>query len=249
VVTEADQALADFAALELAELFWQTRYRFGFYNETHYPEEALRVCLDAVRTTFPAVISDSGDNPTAGSSGDVTGFLHMILSNPEATALNPPLIYQYFYDPQFVSLVIRVGLGGSFEANLGATFDTAKSSPLHAVFLVKSIVLDWEGSPGTDIALVQVRGIDVVVASRHIGAYDPEMMRALGIVPEKRKIIVVKLGYLEPEIRAIARFSVMALTSGSTNEVLNALPYKFIDRPVFPLDTEFEPAFTMIRGK
>ena len=107
----------------------------------------------------------------------------------------------------------------------------------------------WEGAQYNDIALLDVNGIDVVVTGGHVGRYDPEMMRVLGVVPEERKVIVVKLGYLEPEIRKIAKRSMMALTDGSSNEVFTRLPYKNLSRPCFPLDGDFEASLDYLWGK
>ena len=64
------------------------------------------------------------------------------------------------------------------------------------------------------------------------------MMRALGVEPEKLKVIVVKLGYLEPEIRAIAKRSLLVLTDGSTNEIFTRLEYKELPRPMYPFDKD-----------
>jgi microcystin degradation protein MlrC len=72
------------------------------------------------------------------------------------------------------------------------------------------------------------------------------MMRILGVEPTERKVIVVKLGYLEPEIRAIAKRSMMALTTGSTDELFERLPYQNLPRPIYPLDTEFEAELELI---
>ena len=88
------------------------------------------------------------------------------------------------------------------------------------------------------MALLDVGGVDVVVTSKHVGCYDPEMMRALGVEPTERKVIVVKLGYLEPEIRAIAKRSMLVLTDGSTNEVFSRLHYKYLPSPMYPMDKE-----------
>jgi len=88
------------------------------------------------------------------------------------------------------------------------------------------------------MALLDVQGIDVVVTSKHVGCYDPEMMRALGVEPENCKAIVVKLGYLEPDIRAIAKRSMLVLTDGSTNEVFSRLAYKELPRPMYPFDKD-----------
>ena len=90
------------------------------------------------------------------------------------------------------------------------------------------------------MALLDVNGIDVVVTSKHVGCYDPDMMRALGVEPEQCKVIVVKLGYLEPEIRAIAKRSILVLTDGSTNEVFSRLKYKHLPRPMYPMDKNME---------
>jgi len=237
VVADGRRDLAKELALDLAKRFWSKRQKFCFYNETHEPKEALRVCLERTEDSAPVVISDSGDNPTAGSSGDVTNFLKLMLSDPKASSLTPPALYQCFYDPSLVERAFAEGIGASFTGSLGAAFDKKKSTPVVGAMTVKALKHDWDGNK-VDLALIHTGGIDVVVTSKHVGAYDPEMMRALSVVPEERLLIVVKLGYLEPEIRAISRYSVMALTDGSTNEVLSSLPYKYLPRPVYPLDTD-----------
>ena len=95
-------------------------------------------------------------------------------------------------------------------------------------------------------AMGPMAGVDVVVTSKHVGCYDPEMMRALGVEPSQCKCIVVKLGYLEPEIRAIAKRSIMALSDGSSNEIFTRLPYKHITRPLYPLDPDASCSFSFI---
>jgi len=237
VVADGRRDLAKDLALDLAKRFWNNRQKFCFYNETHEPKEALRVCLNRTKDSAPVVISDSGDNPTAGSSGDVTNFLKLMLADPKASSLTPPALYQCFYDPALVERAFAEGINASFSGSLGAAFDTQKSTPVEGKMTVKALKRDWDGNK-VDLALIHTGGIDVVVTSKHVGAYDPEMMRAVSVIPEERLLIVVKLGYLEPEIRAISRYSVMALTDGSTNEVLSSLPYHQLPRPVYPLDTD-----------
>lgn len=91
------------------------------------------------------------------------------------------------------------------------------------------------------MVLLEFDGLDVLVTSKHVGCYDPDMLRAVGIKPEERKVIIVKLGYLEPEIRAISKHSMMALTTGSSDELFTRLPYRKMKRPVYPIDGDFEP--------
>ncbi|MEL3905940.1 MAG: M81 family metallopeptidase [Treponema sp.] len=241
VVADGDRALAERKARELAQLFWDTRSEFGFYNETREPEDALinaRVSVEA--GVYPVVLSDSGDNPTAGSSQDVTNFLKLILADSFLTSLNPPLCYQAFYDPALVAAAFKAGEGNTVEGTLGAAFDTEKSSPIPVKARVKKLCKAWAPAQNSDMALLDVGGVDVIITSKHVGCYDPEMMRALGVEPAQCKIIVVKLGYLEPEIRAIAKRSMLVLTDGSTNEVFSRLNYKHLPRPMYPMDKDME---------
>ena len=71
-----------------------------------------------------------------------------------------------------------------------------------------------------------------------MGCYEVEMMESLGVVAKDRRVIVVKLGYLEPELKAIANKSILALTDGSSNELFERLEYKKLPRPFYPLDKD-----------
>ena len=118
VVTDGDKQLATEKARELAQLFWDTRKEFGFYNETREPADALVHARSSVEASvYPVVLSDSGDNPTAGSSQDVTNFLKAILADPFLTSLNPPLCYQAFYDPALVAAAFK-GCSGDARRRL-----------------------------------------------------------------------------------------------------------------------------------
>ena len=239
VVADGDRELARKKARELAQLFWDTRSEFGFYNETRETADALKhTKLSIEEGVYPVVLSDSGDNPTAGSSQDVTNFLKEIMADSYLSSLTPPLCYQAFYDPQLVEAAFKAGVGNIVEGTLGAAFDNVKSSPIAVKARVKKLCKAWPHAQNSDMALLDVQGIDVVVTSKHVGCYDPEMMRALGVEPEKCKAIVVKLGYLEPDIRAIAKRSMLVLTDGSTNEVFSRLEYKVLSRPMYPFDKD-----------
>ncbi len=239
VVTKKSQDDADRYAKELASIFWDSREKFHFYNETYEPNECLEKANESIKSgVWPVVISDSGDNPTAGSSQDVTNFLKRILAHSDLSKLSPPLVYQAFYDPDIVKKAFDVGVGAYVKGSLGAKFDTVTSTPLDINAKVISLKKEWSGAQNKDLALLDVDGIYVIVTSGHVGCYDPDMMRVLGIKPEECKCIVVKLGYLEPEIRSIAKRSMMALTDGSTNEVFSRLHYKRLKRPIYPLDSD-----------
>ncbi len=242
VVTKDNKDLAAKKAMEFANIFWSRREDFHFYNETRMPLDALNNALESVNNDiYPVVISDSGDNPTAGSSSDVTDFLKLILENDELKKLDPPLIYQSFYDREIVDLFKDKDIGLTLDIKLGSKYDTVKSSSVCAKAKLVSKYRNFEDAENTNLILLNIEGVDVIVSDKHIGCYDPNVIRALGVEVEKRKIIIVKLGYLEPEIRSIAKRSLMALTTGSSDELFERLPYKVMKRPIYPLDKDFEP--------
>lgn len=237
VVTDDNQEHANKAALELAHQFWNTREEFTFYNETREVDDAINHAVSSIEAgVFPVVLSDSGDNPTAGSSQDVTNFLKAIIKDKRLAILNPPLCYQAIYDPVFCEKAVALPVGSRIQGELGACFDKKTSTPIEVDGIVKAKCTSWKDAQDTDMALINIEGVDVVVTSKHVGCYDPEMMRALGVEPNNLKAIVVKLGYLEPEIKAIAKHSIMVLTDGSTNEIFTRLPYKNLARPIYPLE-------------
>lgn len=247
-LTDDDMKLSENISMEIADKFWSHRDDFKFYNETHMPDKAIDETVKLLeKGIYPVVISDSGDNPTAGSSQDVTNFLSLIIEDGRLCNLNPCLCYQGFYDPEVCSLAFDAGVGGRIKTTLGAKFDKIKSQPIQIDAKVKALVKGWKGANGTDLALIDIGGIDVVITSLHVGCYDPEMMKVLGVVPEKCKVIIVKLGYLEPEIRQIARHSMMALTTGSSDELFERLEYKKMKEKMYPIRKDFVPEFYFVK--
>ena len=124
VVTEGDGEKAKDTATKEAQKFWSKREEFVFYNETREAEETPRRMLELVKENkCTKIVRDSGDNPTAGASQDNTNLLKLLLENEEIRKMDPPLVYQAFYDPILLSKAIEKGVGNVVEGNLGAFFD------------------------------------------------------------------------------------------------------------------------------
>ena len=49
-------------------------------------------------------------------------------------------------------------------------------------------------------------------------------------------LIIVKQGYLYPELKAMAKHYVMSLTDGACMQLTEKLSYKYVSRPIYPLD-------------
>ncbi|MFA7109406.1 MAG: MlrC C-terminal domain-containing protein, partial [Sphaerochaetaceae bacterium] len=138
---------------------------------------------------------------------------------------------------EVVNKAFELGLGKEIDTWLGAKYDTGKCKPVKIKATIVKLVKRWKDE--ANLALLNISGVQVIVVDEHVGCYDPDMMRAVGIIPEKQNVIIVKLGYLEPEIRKIANHSIMALTKGSSDELFERLTYKKLPRPIYPLDKDF----------
>ena len=68
-------------AQRLAQHFWDVRHEFDFIAPTASLEECLEAALKSDKKPF--MISDMGDNPTAGGAGDVTWTLTQLLEREE----------------------------------------------------------------------------------------------------------------------------------------------------------------------
>jgi microcystin degradation protein MlrC len=76
-----------------------------------------------------------------------------------------------------------------------------------------------------------------VIVTRKRKPYHKEIdFTRLGLKPREADIVVVKIGYLEPELYAMQKGWMLALTPGGVDQNLERLPYKRIQRPMFPLD-------------
>ncbi|TME36623.1 MAG: microcystin degradation protein MlrC, partial [Chloroflexi bacterium] len=60
----------------------------------------------------------------------------------------------------------------------------------------------------------------------------------LGVAPERLDLIVVKIGYLVPELFAAAKGWVIALTPGGVDQDIVRLGYRRIERPMYPFDPD-----------
>jgi microcystin degradation protein MlrC len=89
------------------------------------------------------------------------------------------------------------------------------------------------------MAVVRVGGMDVIVTERRRPFHVIADFLRLGLDPRRVELVVVKIGYLEPELRAAARRAYLALTPGAVDQAVERLPYRRLQRPMFPMDRGF----------
>jgi microcystin degradation protein MlrC len=233
MVTGDDKEKVTSTAEKLATSFWNARNEFAFVAPTGSLQESLDKAIASNKRPF--FISDSGDNPTAGGAGDVTWTLQEILARPEFKSANgPSLIYASIPGPELVKKAIAAGVGGKVEGNAGAAVDARFAPPVKLSGTVTAIEY---GDRNAEVEVVVKVGSVLVIVTQKRKPYHKEIdFTRLGLAPRKAAIVVVKIGYLEPELYAMRADWILALTPGGVDQNLERLSYKRIKRPMFPLD-------------
>ena len=176
----------------------------------------------------PVFISDSGDNPTAGAVGDIPLFVERLLAHPV-----PSAVVATIPDAETVAQCVAAGVGGSVAVRLGGKLDTINGSPLAVQGLVQSIV---PSRPEIGVQVIlRIGTVDVVVPERRKAFTEVADFAAVGLNPLDYKIVVVKLGYLFPDLLRVAPKALMALSPGASDLDLARLPFQRIERPMFPM--------------
>ena len=243
VVTGTDVDAISQEAQKIARRYWDAREDFQFGVPTGDPDwtidEALKLGQKAV------IISDSGDNPTAGGAGDIPFMVERLLAREELRSGARTAIVAAVPNADAVATCLAAGIDGEVTVTIGGVLDPINGYPIELDGTVHAIQRD--DPVGGDIAVVKTGGIHVIVPTRRkpyhrIADFDAVDLR----IPE-HDITVVKIGYLEPELREAKSAAFMALSPGAVNQDIPSLPYQRVQRPIYPLDPDMqEPDLTPV---
>ncbi|MEU9167367.1 M81 family metallopeptidase [Streptomyces sp. NPDC048420] len=235
VVTGPSADAVTSGAERLARGFWKARHDFAFVAPTGTLEE----CLDAALASEqrPYFISDTGDNPTAGGAGDVTWGLQRVLARPEfKDPTGPTVIYASVPGPAAVDTAVAAGVGATVTVTAGAEVDDRHAGPLTLTGVVHAI-RHGDQHAVTEVVL-RVGSVYVVLTRLRKPYHHEHDFTDLELEPRKADVVLVKIGYLEPELFAMAADWKMALTPGGVDQDLPRLGHHRIRRPMFPFDRE-----------
>jgi microcystin degradation protein MlrC len=230
-------------ATSLAQQYWDARAEFKFGTETCSVDECVQRAIAA--KTQPAILADSGDNPTGGGNSDQATVLESLLRHKAQN-----VVFAGITDRPATEACYQAGVGARIRLSIGATLDPKASRPVKAEAVVKFLLA--ETNPARREAVVQVEGIMLVLSAYRRPYHDIVDFTRLGLDPKSFKIIVVKSGYLSPELAPIANPSLMALSDGAINQDIEHLPKNRYRRPSYPFvaNLKFTPkVFTSARNR
>ncbi len=230
VVTATDKQAAVCEAEKIALSYWEARNHFVFGPVTGPLDAMLDIAENA--STGPVILADSADNPTGGGVGDRADVLKALLDRGFDGALVAGIT-----DPPAVAACFAAGEDARIKLRIGGALDPS-SAP---VAIEAEVVLLYDPGPADERqAVIKAGGVTVVLAARRRPYHNIADFERLRLDPRSVRILVVKSGYLSPELAPIANPNLMALTQGVVNQDIERLVSERRARPAFPFDRDFD---------
>ena len=263
LVTGHNKSVAEREGLRVARAVWANRGDFKFGVEAGSMDAIITKAVAAAgarssdASNKPVIISDSGDNPTAGGVGDTPSMVGCMVEQGVVDA-----VVQGPVDSAAVERCVMAGKGATVELSIGGKLDYLNAKPLTITGVVQC-TSDTEQSYAVNVnagtnnppltrtctmppaAVVAVRtngGGTILVtltAARKPFHFEKDF-QMIGIEPTQHPILVVKIGYLVPDLERMMAVNLMAISPGAVYADVSTMPYKHIRRPIFPLDTTMD---------
>jgi microcystin degradation protein MlrC len=232
ITADGSKAAARAAAIHLAKRIWDARHQFGFGCATAELEEGVTTALAAKETTV--FLTDSGDNVTAGTPGDLPLVLRHLVERKVKSA-----VVAGVNDPAAIARCIEAGEGKTLRLSIGANIEKRFGPPLETEAQVVRLI-----TTGRPKAVVRIGEVEAILNTGSGSFTDPRQFEACGIDPLARKIVVVKQGYLFPGLTRIAPRYIMLLTPGAGDMRIEKLTFVRRRKPIFPFEpnTAFDAA-------
>jgi microcystin degradation protein MlrC len=253
VVTNGDKLLANLLVSKLAQIMWESRVNLSAINLIE-PETAVANGLS--HDTGPVVLSDIADGTMAGSPGDSTAVLKVLLGMKISKTVLVSIC-----DPKVAELAEKSGVGSKIKTLIGGIKGWNFYSPceIEGEVLVSSEMkyrFTQKGYHGMEIkmglcAVIAIGHIRLLVTSLAASTTDPAFYRAAGLNPEKAQIVIIKShAQFQDSYSNIAKSIYFLNTPGMSSDRIAELPFTKIDRPTYPWDPGlvFGPPYQLVNG-
>ncbi|MFW6421233.1 MAG: M81 family metallopeptidase [Candidatus Bipolaricaulota bacterium] len=234
---------------DYGQRIWEDRTRFDYpsYVNAFEPDEAVNFARKLSRENrTPFVVSDTGDNTTAGAPGDTTYLLREVLDSNLSEALFVSIV-----DPQATQHCAELGEGQETTITLGGKLGSGAEHKVELKDVKIRTVLqkfDYEGKMPSGSAainrgplvLVEVpdRALKLVLTKHRLNNTEVNIPRSLNVDLESQNLIIIKNGYLNDEYRSLGPEWGLALTPGATYQKIEQMSYRHLSRPIYPLDPD-----------
>jgi microcystin degradation protein MlrC len=229
VVTNNNPILADQLAKELADLNWSVRKIA--HPQPVTPESAIEKVKQAKfrRLVGTAILCDVSDIVSAGAPGENTHLIRAILEQA------PSLVsYTSIRDAQVAQMAFDQPEGSWLKATIGGKLEPRFNRSLD---FEGKVIRKFESQLTGKVVVLQHEGTHIVVSENPNPVMKPQFYQDLGLNLWKADLVTVKnLFPFRYHFLKYNRLTINVLSAGTTNVDVHQLDYKYIPRPIFPLD-------------
>ena len=191
----------------------------------------------------PIVIADTTDNAGGGAPSDNTTFIHRLIARGVQGAAVAPI-----WDPIAVRMAFDAGEGAKLPFRFGGKIAKSSGLPVDAdVEIIRCVPNAFQSFSGAtvgigDAASIRMGGVEAVLISTRAQGMGSDLFSNLGIDPKQRKILVVKSNqHFYASFSQIAAQIIYAEGDGPLPRDYKRLPWRKVQRPIWPLDARMEP--------
>ena len=212
VVNSTNKITGDKICKKIAKRYYNNRHNLNF----DMISDKIENIFNKIKNNF-TIIADSGDNPTAGGVGDRADVLKYVIDNDFEKVLFAGIVSPLTYIKLLKNKFTKIVLGGE----LGHAGEKIKLIPSSVRFKNKCVIITYKQ---ITIVITKYRRpfhylSDFIRLHLNIGDY---------------KLLIVKSGYLSPDLRNLSNQSFMILSNGAANQNLRQIENKKRKKPIFP---------------
>lgn len=236
-----DQEACHEHAKAIATVAWENRFRFIYSERSFGIVEGVRWALDQKK---PVALTDTGDNTTGGAPGWGTSILHSLIQNQELINSNRRICLGPIRDDALTEELAKSQIGASVSFKIGDNL--RKDRPLVGITAKVTAIGSLLGYLGsvTEVVgrtvTVRIGQLDIVIADHPSSFVTEQHFSAAGLDPDAYDVVIVKQGYVFPEIKEKWPTSAFLLTPGATNQVFTDLPFRERPKNIYPFESEID---------
>ncbi len=200
---------------KIALSYWNSRFKL-VYDMQSYKLNRIFHVINKKKFT---ILADSGDNPTAGGVGSRIDVLEYVFKNK----IQNTLFAGIFNEEIFKELKIKKN-----KIVIKDTFSKKKISISIDKFYLKN-----------DNAIVTSNNNTIIFTKYRKPFHYLSDFKELNINLKKYKILVVKSGYLSPELKKLKADNFMILTDGFVTQDFKRIKNLFREKPIYPFQKNF----------
>ena len=246
VTARSGKAAAEKLAREIAEHAWKDHERYVPRLTSLEDAVARAVRAGEDPSATPVILADVADNPGGGANGNTTWILEALVKAGAKGA-----VLGIFNDPALANEAMKLGEGARFKAVFNRTEPDSFSRRFEAdATVVRLRDGDCVGRRGFyagrrlnlgTTALLDLGGVKVVVVSIRTQCADPVFLEMMGIdIGKARSVIVKSRGHFRAGFdEFFGPEQVIEVDApGLSSPVLSRFDFKYLPRPVFPIDRD-----------